>query len=126
MRRSEKDVLIVSSGKCNNAREFEAFAAVLNSVTMTYSRDDEIDLDEWKENMGVKSKPKVKVPPSVIAEIVAQGITKPDLRRALVKKGVSRSQAYKLIDNAEDVELIVVRDLDKHYIAPTSSETEPF
>jgi hypothetical protein len=44
------DILVVASGKCNNAREFEPFAIELDKESMTYSVA-EANLDEWKERV---------------------------------------------------------------------------
>ncbi len=51
------DTLIVASGKCNNAQEFEPFTIELDTDSMTYSRV-EAGIEEWKErvNTGGSSK----------------------------------------------------------------------
>ena len=43
------DVLIVASAKCNNAPEFAMFAVRRNEVTMSYERDDSVDIEAWRE-----------------------------------------------------------------------------
>jgi hypothetical protein len=43
------DVLIVASAKCNNAPEFAMFAVRRNEVTMSYERDDSVDVEAWRE-----------------------------------------------------------------------------
>jgi hypothetical protein len=47
---NNNNVLIVSSGKCNNAAEFEPFGIELDTDCMSYSRV-EIDLEDWKERI---------------------------------------------------------------------------
>jgi hypothetical protein len=48
---NDNDALVVASGKCNNAREFEPFAIGLDKESMTYSVTNEVNLDEWKERV---------------------------------------------------------------------------
>jgi hypothetical protein len=57
------DTLIVASGKCNNAQEFEPFTIELDTDSMTYSRV-EADIEEWKErvNTGGKFKKSFQYP----------------------------------------------------------------
>ena len=49
------DTLIVASGKCNNAQEFELFTIELDTDSMTYSRV-EADIEEWKERVNTGGK----------------------------------------------------------------------
>ena len=50
------EVLVVASGKSNNAEEFEPFGIRLDSETMTYERDDSVDLEAWKERIGADTR----------------------------------------------------------------------
>jgi hypothetical protein len=49
------DILVVASGKCNNAREFEPFAIELDKESMNYHVTD-ADLGKWKERVSTGSK----------------------------------------------------------------------
>ena len=54
----DNDVLIIASGKCNNAEEFKPFAVRLNKKTMSYEVDESIteeDIAAWHEEMGAGS-----------------------------------------------------------------------
>jgi len=51
----ENSVIIIASGKANNAPEFAAFAARLNFDTMRYTRDDDFDMEGWREEVSSSS-----------------------------------------------------------------------
>jgi hypothetical protein len=56
VRPDDNSVLIIASGKCSNFSEFEPFAVRLDFDTMLYSRDDDFDVDEWRDSLdGAKS-----------------------------------------------------------------------
>jgi hypothetical protein len=44
----DNSVIVISSAKCSNAREFEPFAAELDEETMLYRLKDDFDLDAWQ------------------------------------------------------------------------------
>jgi hypothetical protein len=50
-RPNDNSVLIIASGKCSNFSEFEPFAVRLDFDTMLYSRDDDFDLEQWRESL---------------------------------------------------------------------------
>lgn len=43
--------LVICSGKCNNFAEFEPFGITLDKPTLTYHRDDNLDVSEWMDEM---------------------------------------------------------------------------
>jgi AAA domain len=45
---NENSIVIIGSGKANNAPEFAAFAARLSFDTMLYARDDDFDMEHWR------------------------------------------------------------------------------
>jgi hypothetical protein len=82
------EVLVVSSGKANNAVEFEAFVIALDTDPGTYHRDDSYDLDEWRERVGADNS---KAQKGTIADVVKfvervglDGIAKPRLVKLIV------------------------------------------
>ena len=119
------EVLVVASGKCNNAEEFRAFAIRLNTETMTYDRDDSVDLEVWKERIGANSgKPKgeSKVTIGLIQQIVesagSDGISKKDIvSRVKAETGVTSNYPYDVLDKAESKRAIVRRKCDQLYVA---------
>jgi AAA domain len=47
----DNSLIVISSGKCSNAPEFEPFAATLDEETMLYSRDEHFDFDAWQHSL---------------------------------------------------------------------------
>ena len=120
------EVLVVASGKSNNAEEFEPFGIRLDSETMTYERDDSVDLEAWKERIGAdtrKGKCEAKVTIGLVRQIVEaaglDGISKPNLvRKVKAETGVTSNYPYDVIDKADSTKAIVRRKSDKHYVVP--------
>jgi AAA domain len=118
------DTLIVSSGKCNNAPEFEPFGITLEYDTMTYHRDPDVDINAWKENMGIDSASKhpratIATVVKIVQEAGLDGIKKAAIARAVMEEtGVGRSYAYDLIEKAEAKKAIVRRKTDDLYVVP--------
>jgi hypothetical protein len=121
----DNEVLIVASGKSNNAEEFQPFAVQLDVDTMTYHRDNSVDIEEWKERVGADTKataPRATI--STVVEVVEAaglaGIEKSKIVAAVKKEtGVSATYAYRLIDQATDVKKAIVRRKeDKLYVVP--------
>jgi RecA-family ATPase len=50
-RPDDNDLVIIASGKCSNAPEFEPFAARLDEATMLYQREEDFDFDEWQRSL---------------------------------------------------------------------------
>jgi hypothetical protein len=50
-RPDDNNLIIIASGKCSNAPEFEPFAARLDEPTMLYNRDESVDVDEWRQRL---------------------------------------------------------------------------
>jgi hypothetical protein len=118
------EVLVVASGKANDAVEFEPFAVRMNPDTMTYERDDSLDLDEWRERMGDSSgKSKVRVTIHDIQKLVQQsgmeGMAKAEIvSHFKSEEGVCNGTAYNLVNTAERKRLIHRRKSDKKYVHP--------
>src|SRR4029077_17237807 len=47
----DNSVIVISSAKCSNAKEFEPFAAELDQETMLYCRDDDFDFEAWQRSL---------------------------------------------------------------------------
>jgi hypothetical protein len=119
---TSNEVLIVSSGKCNNAAEFEPFAIRLDTDTMTYYRDDDVDIETWKESMGIRLGKSPKATVATVVKIVEKfglkGVRKATVAKAIIEEGVGRSYAYELIEKAEAKRAIVRRKDDDLYVVP--------
>lgn len=121
------DVLVIASGKANDAQEFEPFAVRLDPEAMTYERDDTVDLEAWREEMGAgKAARKAKATTDDVLEIVRErgtkGISKADLAKAIrAETGCGQTLAYELIDKAaasKGERAIARRKEDKAYVLP--------
>jgi hypothetical protein len=118
------EVLVVASGKANNAVEFEPFGIRLDPETMTYTRDESVDLEAWKERIGADTKTSTSraTIPTVLEAVEASGLDGIEKSKfvATIRKesGVSRTYAYRLIDRAEQKKAIVRRKDDKLYVVP--------
>lgn len=53
-RPDDNAVIIVASGKCNNAPEFKPFAAQIDFDTLLYARDDDFDMQNWQNEITKK------------------------------------------------------------------------
>ena len=51
VRPDDNSTLIIASGKCSNFTEFEPFAVRLDFDTMLYSRDDDFNVDDWRDSL---------------------------------------------------------------------------
>jgi hypothetical protein len=118
------DSLIVASGKSNNSEEFQPFGIRLDPETMTYRRDDSIDIVAWRERIGADTKtadPLLTI--GTVVEVVAgtglKGIEKNKIVAALRKEtGCCSSYAYRIVDSAASKKAIVRRKVDKLYVVP--------
>ena len=119
------EALIIASGKSNNSAEFQPFGVRLYPETMTYRRDDSIDIAAWRERIGADTKP--AGPPLVtigaVVEIVADampnGIGKPQIVSAAMKEtNCCKTHAYNMVRKAESKKAILRRKIDKLYVVP--------
>jgi len=117
------DVIVVASGKANDAEEFEPFAVRLDPETMNYERDASVDIGDWRQAVGGEA---VGGSGATIAHVVEavrgvglDGITKADLAKAVIKEtACSRASAYRAIGKAEAKRAILRRQSDKLYVLP--------
>jgi hypothetical protein len=121
------ETLIIASGKSNNSAEFEPFGIRLNIETMTYHRDDSIDIEAWKERVGADTKiVGARATISTVVEVVEsrglKGIEKAEIIAAVIKEtGVQKTYAYRLLEKAESKKAVVRRECDKLYVVSGSS-----
>jgi len=47
----DNNLILIASGKCSNAREFEPFVARLDEETMLYEREEGFDFDAWRSSL---------------------------------------------------------------------------
>lgn len=115
------DVLVVASGKANDATEFEPFAVRLNIETMSYDVDESIDLAEWKEEVTGTAANTQKASVQDVIDAVRpcglDGITKSKLvAEVMAETGCSKSLAYRHTATAEETKAIIRRKTDGLYV----------
>ena len=119
-KQDSNEQIIVASGKCNNAKEFDNFGAILDPATKTYAVDDSIDVGEWAAQMASSGNSSSSVTIQDVADIVKEvgrdGMAKKMIAASLKAMGVSNSYAYKLIDRAAKQKLICQRKSDLRYV----------
>ena len=101
----DNSTLIIASGKCNNAPEFSPFAAKLNFETMLYARDEDFDLENWKEEVSsakTRSKPAKEILRAVLTPgreyerkkiidlVIEEELVSPATAYRIVKEGKAR------------------------------------
>jgi hypothetical protein len=96
----DNSAIIIASGKCSNAREFEPFAAQLDDATMLYQRDDNFDFDAWRHSLESPKADAAKLSPDMILELLpATGsIPKSTVVERLRSKGIGEKRARAFID----------------------------
>jgi RecA-family ATPase len=124
------EILVISSGKANNTEEFTPFCVALDSTTMTYHRDNSIDLEEWKERVGADTARQTQpITIGTVVQIVERaglgGIKKCVIARELVAEGAPRPTAYRLIEKAEAKKAVIRRPNDQLYVVPKARQKEP-
>ena len=72
-RPDDNSVIIIASGKCNNAPEFEPFAARLDFETMLYARDDDFDMEGWRQELSASKGGNTRVDPKILRQVLAEG-----------------------------------------------------
>jgi hypothetical protein len=122
------DKLIFASGKCNNAEEFEPFGIALEPITMTYACDDSIDIEGWRDEMGISKKATAKSSLQRVVDVVKktaeQGIMKDDIVRIFENEGDKKSAVYKWIKIAIERKEIIVREHDSRCVLPEFADIE--
>ena len=118
------ETLIVASGKSNNSQEFEPFGIRLDLETMTYRRDDSLDIPAWRERVGADKTAEPLATIGTVIEVVtcsgSKGIEKVKIVAALMKEtGCGKTYAYKLVGKAEAKKTILRRKEDKLYVVPS-------
>jgi hypothetical protein len=95
----DNSVIVISSAKCSNAKEFETFAALLDQDTMLYYRDDDFDLDSWQHSLESPRGGAEKLSVEIILDLLpATGSTpKADVIERLRDKGIGERRSRPFI-----------------------------
>lgn len=94
------DTIIIASGKCSNAREFEPFAARLDETTMLYQRDHNFDFEAWKHSVESPRGDTAKPTLEMVLELLppSGSIRKATVIERLRGKGISERKAREFIE----------------------------
>lgn len=103
MSEDNNDQLAVSCGKCSDGKEFQAFGIKLNSETMLYECDDQLDVVEWSKQIKTGKKGDPLMNPTRVRELCeVAGSIKVALAKAIIEDcGCPRQNAYRYIKQAE-------------------------
>src|SRR5262249_55513825 len=95
----DNSIIVISSAKCSNAKEFEPFAAVLDQETMLYHRDDDFDLDAWQHSLQSPRGGAEKLSVETILDLlpVTGSIPKADVIERLRDKGIGERRSRPFI-----------------------------
>jgi hypothetical protein len=95
----DNNVIVISSAKCSNAKEFEPFAAVLDQETMLYHRDVDFDLEAWQHSLEFPRGRADKLTLDLILDLLpATGsIPKPAVIERLRDKGIGERRSRPFI-----------------------------
>jgi hypothetical protein len=92
---NDNSMIIIASGKCSNAREFEPFAARLNEDTMLYELEESFDLEAWERSLEAAKADAARLSvDAVIALLPAAGsVAKAIIIERLRDKGIGEKRA---------------------------------
>src|SRR5262249_3919447 len=113
----DNSTIIIGSGKCNNAAEFEAFAATLNFETMLYTRDEDFDMEDWREEVGCAKT--VRRPAKEVLRDVLQPGREYDqndiVKRIINEELVSQATAYRIVKAGKKRRILRCNKVAKTY-----------
>lgn len=98
---NNNDRLVFACGKCSNGKEFHPFAVRLDTESMIYQCDTEVDIADWEAEMsGQKSAEAVT--PEKVAELCSGPKTKTELSKLIMNEcGCSRATAFRHVYRAK-------------------------
>lgn len=114
---NDNSVIIIGSGKCNNAPEFEPFAARLSFETMLYARDEDFDIEGWKQEVGSAQTAR-KSARDVLRAVLTPGrqYDQQDIvKRVIEEELVSLSTAYRIVNEGKSRRFLRRNKVTKTY-----------
>jgi hypothetical protein len=113
----DNSTIIIGSGKGNNAPEFEPFAARLSFETMLYARDEDFDLEGWKQEVG-SAKTTRKPVRDVLQAVLTPGREyegKKIINLVTEEELVSPATAYRIVKEGKDRRILRRNKITKTY-----------
>ncbi len=106
----DSDLLLISHGKCNDAKKFEPFAVRLDPSEMRYHYDPDFDFDQWQADLADK-KPHGRrslFAPTLVATLLANKglVGYRETVRLIQAVGMGESTAKRLLQKAMDQGLV--------------------
>lgn len=100
VRPDDNSTLIIASGKCSNFSEFQPFAVRLNFDTMLYSRDDDFDVEEWRDSLDKAKSVADKLTLDGVFAMIPEtaSIPKNTVIQKLQDKGIGEKKARAFLD----------------------------
>ena len=97
--------LVLTCGKNSNGKEFPPVAVRLNPATMIYEPDTSFDINDWRQELSrAAGSGRTRVNPQILRELLETGrhYDKREIVTAIMaEKGVGKTRAYELIDQAK-------------------------
>jgi hypothetical protein len=116
-RENDNSVIIIGSGKCNNAPEFEPFAARLSFDTMLYQVEEDFDIQGWKEEV-THAKALRRSTKDVLHDVLkrSQEYDQQDIvARIIEEELVSKSTAYRIVNEGKARRILRRNKVTKTY-----------
>jgi hypothetical protein len=95
----DNSVMVISSAKCSNAREFEPFAATLDDQTMLYRLNEDFDLESWQHSLESPRTGAEKLNVEIVFDLLpaTDSIPKADVIERLRDKGIGERRSRPFI-----------------------------
>ena len=113
----DNSTIIIASGKMNNAPEFSPFAAKLNFDTMLYARDEDFDLENWKEDVS-SAKTRCKHAKEILQAVLTPGREyerKKIINLVTEEELVSPATAYRIVKEGKERRILRRNKVTKTY-----------
>ena len=100
VRPNDNSMLIIASGKCSNFTEFEPFAVRLDFDTMLYSRDDDFDVEQWRDSLDSAKSPADRLTLDAVLTMLPEAVStaKNTVIEKLQDKGIGEKKARAFLD----------------------------
>jgi len=100
VRPNDNSMLIIASGKCSNFTEFEPFAVRLDFDTMLYSRDDDFDVEQWRDSLDSAKSPADRLTLDAVLTMLPEAVStaKNTVIEKLQDKGIGEKKARAILD----------------------------
>ncbi len=93
---NNNDRLIFACGKCSNGKEFPPFAVRLDTESMIYECDPDVDIKQWEAEMSGQKSNEALITPEKVADLCCGPKTRSELVKLIMdESGCSKPTAYR-------------------------------